>query len=36
MYKNILEYLTSQNNIKIMKGIDLVNIINKFDKNLNK
>ena len=34
MYKNILEYLTSQNNIKIMKGVDLVNIINKFDKNL--
>ena len=34
MYKNILEYLTSQNNIKIMRGIDLVNIINKFDKNL--
>ena len=34
MYKNILEYLTSQNNIKIMRGIDLVNIINKFAKNL--
>jgi hypothetical protein len=32
MYKNILEYLTSKNNIKIMRGIDLVNIINKFDK----
>ena len=32
MYKNILEYLTSTNNIKIMRGIDLVNIINKFDK----
>jgi hypothetical protein len=31
MYKNILEYLTSQNNIKIMRGIDLVNIINQFD-----
>jgi hypothetical protein len=34
MYKNILEYLTSKNNIKIMRGIDLVNIINKFDKGL--
>lgn len=33
MYKNILEYLTSTNNIKIMRGIDLVNIINNnFDK----
>jgi len=32
MYKNILEYLTSKNNIKIMRGIDLVNIINKFNK----
>jgi hypothetical protein len=31
MYKNILEYLTSKNNIKIMRGIDLVNIINQFD-----
>src|SRR5688500_92423 len=33
MYKNILEYLTSKNNIKIMRGIDLVNMINKVDKN---
>jgi hypothetical protein len=32
MYKNILEYLTSKNNIKIMRGVDLVNIINKFNK----
>ena len=29
MYKQILEFLTSQDDVKIMRGIDLVKILNK-------
>ncbi len=33
-YKDILEFLTSENNIKIKRGIDVVNIINRFNKKM--
>ena len=34
MYKDILEYLVSENNIKIKRGIDIVKIIDSFNKNI--
>ena len=33
-YKDIIEFLTSENNIEIRRGIDIVNIINRFNKKI--
>jgi hypothetical protein len=33
-YKDILEFLASENNIKIKRGIDIVKIIEKFNKKM--
>jgi hypothetical protein len=33
-YKDIFEFLTSEKNIKIKWGIDVVNIINRFNKKM--
>ena len=33
-YKDILKFLTSENNIKIKRGIDIVDIVNRFNKKI--
>jgi hypothetical protein len=33
-YKDVIEFLTSENNIEIKRGIDIVDIINRFNKKI--